>query len=69
MVQNAPKISPEDKFQGRFVTIFWSGPTIKIQNVSLSEGKHRLPESWRRDVEAGCLLNISTTSEGPWQEP
>ncbi len=29
MVQNAPKIGPGERVEGRFVTIFWSGPTIK----------------------------------------
>ncbi len=42
MIQKSHKISPGDQFQLHFVTIFWSGPTIKIQNVALSEGKNRL---------------------------
>ncbi len=39
MVQNAPKISPGDQFEIRFVTISWSRPTTKIKNASLSESQ------------------------------
>ncbi len=39
MVQKSPTNNPGDQFEGRLVTMFWSRPTIKIYNVSLSEGK------------------------------
>ena len=34
MVKNVPQISPGDKFESRFVTMLWSGPTIKNRQIS-----------------------------------
>jgi hypothetical protein len=53
MVHNAQNISSEDRFYRRFVTIFWSGPTIEI-----SEG-----------LKTGCLKAISPESFGATKWP
>ena len=48
MGHNAQNISSEDRFYRRFVTIFWSGPTIEIS----------------KGLKTGCLKAISPESFG-----